>query len=272
MGVALKGPLTTLPSFESPNVALRKALGLFANLRPTKTYKGVPSKYEDVDLVIVRENTEDLYAGIEHKIGDYAGETIKLITRPCCERIMRFAFNYACENDRHKITAVHKATSLKFSDGLFLEVAKQIAMEYPSIKFEDRLVDNMCAQLVLKPQIYDVLVMPNFYGDIISDLCAGLVGGVGMAPGANLGKGVALFEAVHGSASKYAGKNRVNPTAMILAAAMMLRYLEKDELSDRIEKAVAAVLVERKTVTVDLGGTAGTKEMAKAIADKICFM
>lgn len=269
--VALKGPLTTPvgTGFRSVNVALRKTLDLYVSLRPAKTYKGVKSPFGEIDLVVVRENTEDLYAGIEHAIGDYAGESIKLITRPCSERIVRFAFEYAVKMKRKKVTAVHKANIMKISDGLFLEVAREIAKEFPTIEFEDRLVDNMCMQLVQKPHLYDVMVMPNLYGDIISDLCAGLVGGLGLAPGANLGRGIALFEPVHGSAPKYAGQGRVNPAAMLLSAVMMLNQLEEFEAANRIESALAAVIAEGKVTTYDLGGTSKTMEMADEIIRKM---
>lgn len=265
--VALKGPLTTPvgTGFRSVNVALRQELGLYANLRPARTLPGVPSRYQGVDLVVVRENTEDLYAGIEHMVGEDAAESIKIITRRASERIVRFAFEYARANGRRKVTAVHKANIMKCTDGLFLDCARKVAADYPDIEFEDRIVDNMCMQLVQKPQLYDVLVMPNLYGDIISDLCAGLVGGLGVAPGANLGDGAAIFEPVHGSAPKYAGQNKVNPLATILSGVMMLEYLGEKEAARRIRRAVEKVLVEGKHLTYDLGGQAGTQEMADAI-------
>ena len=218
--VGLKGPITTPVGggFRSVNVGLRQALGLYANLRPAKSMAGVESRYEDVDLIIVRENTEDLYAGIEHMVGRDAAESIKIITREASERIARFAFEYAVANGRHKVTAVHKANIMKLSDGLFLESCRTVAADYEGrIEFEDRIVDNMCMQLVQKPELYDVMVLPNLYGDIVSDLCAGLVGGLGVAPGANIGTEAAVFEPVHGSAPKYAGLDRANPTAMILS-------------------------------------------------------
>ncbi|ADU51276.1 isocitrate dehydrogenase (NADP) [Thermaerobacter marianensis DSM 12885] len=269
--VAIKGPITTPvgSGFRSVNVALRKELDLYANLRPAKTYRGVKSRYENIDLVVVRENTEDLYAGVEHKVGDDAAESIKIITRKASRRIVEFAFRYARQNGRRKVTAVHKANIMKFTDGLFLEVAREVAQEYPDIEFEDRIVDNMAMQLVMKPELYDVLVMPNLYGDILSDLCAGLIGGLGIAPGANMGDEYAVFEPIHGSAPKYAGQNKVNPTALILSAVMMLRYLGETEAADRVERAVAEVIAEGKTVTYDLGGTAGTQEMARAIAERV---
>ena len=269
--VGLKGPLTTPigSGFRSINVALRMELDLYANLRPSKTFPGIKSRYEDIDLVVVRENTEDLYSGVEHMVGTDAAESIKIITRKASERIVRFAFDYACDNDRKKVTAVHKANILKLSDGLFLEIAREVAEKYPQIEFEDRIVDNMAMQLVQKPELYDVMVMPNLYGDILSDLCAGLVGGLGVVPGANIGDNAALFEPVHGSAPKYAGKNYVNPSAMIMAAVLMLRHMEEREAADRIEKALAKQIKEGKDLTADLGGTAGTSEMSAALASRI---
>ncbi|MGB4331021.1 MAG: isocitrate/isopropylmalate dehydrogenase family protein [Dethiobacteria bacterium] len=269
--VGLKGPLTTPigSGYRSINVALRKALDLYVNLRPAKSYPGVNSPYREIDLVVVRENTEDLYAGVEHMVGPDAAESIKIITRRASERIVRYAFEYARQHNRRKVTAVHKANILKLSDGLFLETARSVAAQYPEIEFEERIVDNMAMQLVQKPHLYDVMVMPNLYGDILSDLCAGLVGGLGVAPSANVGDTVALFEPVHGSAPKYRGEDKVNPTAMILTAALMLRYLGEEEAASRIERAVAEVLREGKTVTYDLGGSAGTAAMGRAIADKV---
>lgn len=270
-GIGLKGPLTTPigSGFRSINVALRMELDLYANLRPSKTFPGVLSRYEDIDLVVVRENTEDLYSGVEHMVGADAAESIKIITRKASERIVRFAFEYAIDNGRNKVTAVHKANILKLSDGLFLEAARDIAGKYPQIEFEDRIVDNMAMQLVLKPEQYDVMVMPNLYGDILSDLCAGLVGGLGLVPGANIGEEAALFEPVHGSAPKYTGKNYVNPSAMIMAAVLMLAYLGEKEAARRIENALAEQIKAGRDVTADLGGTAGTKEMAVALAERI---
>ena len=269
--IALKGPLTTPigSGFRSINVALRKELDLFANLRPARTYPGIKSRYDDIDLVMVRENTEDLYAGVEHMVGEDAAESIKIITRKGCERICHFAFDYAQKNNRRKVTAVHKANIMKCTDGLFLSVAQEIALQYPDIEFEDRIVDNMCMQLVQKPELYDVMVAPNLYGDIISDLCAGLVGGLGLAPGANIGTDYALFEPVHGSAPKYAGLDKVNPTALILSSVLMLRYLNEIEAADRVENALAAVIKEGKTVTYDLGGNALGMEMADAVIKKM---
>ncbi|HET9851051.1 MAG TPA: isocitrate/isopropylmalate dehydrogenase family protein [Candidatus Limnocylindrales bacterium] len=270
--VALKGPITTPvgSGFRSVNVGLRQALNLYANLRPARSMAGVKSRYEDVDLVIVRENTEDLYAGIEHMVGRDAAESIKIITRAASERIARFAFEYAVANGRKKVTAVHKANIMKLSDGLFLEACTAVAAAYAGrIEFEDRIVDNMCMQLVQKPDMYDVLVLPNLYGDIVSDLAAGLVGGLGVAPGANIGEDGAVFEPVHGSAPKYAGQNKANPTALILSGALMLRHLGYADVAERVEGAVRAVIAEGRTVTSDLGGSAGTREFADAVIDRL---
>ncbi len=272
--VGIKGPVTTPigTGFRSVNVALRKALDLYANLRPARTVPGVASRYEDIDLVIVRENTEGLYAGIEHDvIPDMAAESIRIITRPATERIVRFAFEYARANGRKLVTAVHKANILKATDGLFLRVAQQVAAQYPDIAFNDRIVDNACMQLVQRPHEYDVLVLPNLFGDIVSDLCSGLVGGLGVAPGANIGDGIAVFEPVHGSAPKYAGLDKVNPTATILSGALMLRHLGEREAGERIESAVATVIGEGKHVTYDLKAdrddptAVGTSKMTDAI-------
>lgn len=269
--VALKGPLTTPvgTGFRSVNVALRKIFDLYANVRPAKSYPGVPARYQHIDLVVIRENTEDLYAGIEHYVGEDAAESIKIFTRKGCRRIVRFAFEYARREGRRKVTAVHKANIMKYTDGLFLEVAREVAQEFPEIEFEDRLVDNMAMQLVQKPEIYDVLVLPNLYGDILSDLCAGLVGGLGLAPAANIGEEAAIFEPVHGSAPKYTGLNKVNPAAMILAAVLMLRHLGEKEVAEKIRGALARVLAEGKTVTYDLEGTATTSQMAAAVIEKL---
>jgi isocitrate dehydrogenase (NAD+) len=270
--VALKGPITTPvgSGFRSANVTLRQALGLYANLRPARSMKGLDTRYEDVDLVIVRENTEDLYAGIEHMVGPDAAESIKIITRAASERIARFAFDYAIANGRHKVTAVHKANIMKLSDGLFLESCRTVAGEYDGrVEFEDRIVDNMCMQLVQKPELYDVLVLPNLYGDIVSDLAAGLVGGLGVAPGANIGPEAAVFEPVHGSAPKYAGLDKANPTALILSGALMLRHLGYPEDAARVEGAVREVIAEGRTVTSDLGGTTGTAAFADAIIARL---
>ncbi len=293
--VAIKGPITTPvgTGFRSVNVALRKQLDLYACLRPSKYYEGVRSRYPGVDLVIVRENTEDLYAGIEfasgtdenakiieqiqqltgQQIRPDSGISIKPISRQASARIMRFAFEYALANGRHKVTAVHKANIMKHSDGLFLDTAREVAQEYADsgIKFEDRIVDNMAMQLVQKPELYDVLVLPNLYGDIISDLASGLVGGLGVAPGANIGDDIAVFEPTHGSAPKYKGMNKVNPTATTLSAVLMLRYLQEEEAADRLESAVAAVIARGEKVTYDLKPTrddptaVGTSQMADAI-------
>jgi len=297
--VAIKGPVTTPVGigFRSVNVALRKTLDLYACLRPARHYQGVRSRYPEADLVVVRENTEDLYAGIEFERGTDectraiealselsgltirpdSGVSIKPISEMASKRIVRFAFDYAIANGRRKVTAVHKANIMKYSDGLFLECARRVAEEYADsgIEFEDRIVDNMCMQLVQKPELYDVLVLPNLYGDIVSDLCSGLVGGLGVAPGANIGTDCAVFEPTHGSAPKYAGQNKVNPTATVLSAVMMLRHIGETDAGDRLEKAVAAVIAEGKDVTYDLKATrddptaVGTSEMADAIVAKL---
>jgi len=293
--VAIKGPITTPvgTGFRSVNVALRKQLDLYACLRPSKYYEGVKSRYPGVNIVIVRENTEDLYAGIEfasgtdenakiieqiqqlsgQQIRPDSGISIKPISRQASARIVRFAFEYALANGRHKVTAVHKANIMKHSDGLFLDTARDVAQEYADsgIEFEDRIVDNMAMQLVQKPELYDVLVLPNLYGDIISDLVSGLVGGLGIAPGANIGDDIAIFEPTHGSAPKYKGLNKVNPTATILSAVLMLRYLHEEQAADRLESAVAAVIKRGEKVTYDLKPTrddptaVGTSQMADAI-------
>jgi isocitrate dehydrogenase (NAD+) len=272
--VGLKGPITTPvgTGFRSVNVALRKELDLFACERPCKSYPGVRSMYRNVNLVIVRENTEDLYAGIEFEKGSHgalallelvrreasreiradAGISIKPVSVMGSERIVRHAFSYARKNSRKKVTAVHKANIMKHTDGLFLEVARRIAGEFPDVEFNDRIVDNMCMQLVQVPEEYDVLVLPNLYGDIVSDLAAGLIGGLGVAPGANIGADAALFEPTHGSAPKYAGKDRVNPLAMILSGMLMLRYLGENVVAERLERAIACVIREGKNVTYDM--------------------
>jgi isocitrate dehydrogenase (NAD+) len=271
-GIALKGPITTPvgSGFRSVNVGLRLALDLYANVRPARSMVGVESRYTDVDLVIVRENTEDLYAGIEHRVGPDAAESIKLLTRAASQRIARYAFEYAVRNGRSKVTAVHKANIMKLSDGLFLESCQQVAADYTGrVGFEDRIVDNMCMQLVQKPELYDVLVCPNLYGDIVSDLAAGLVGGLGVAPGANIGEKAAVFEPVHGSAPKYAGQNKANPTALILSGALMLRHLGETDAAEAVESAVRDVIAEGVTVTNDLGGTVGTREFAAAVAARV---
>jgi isocitrate dehydrogenase (NAD+) len=272
--IGLKGPITTPvgTGFRSVNVTLRMELDLFACIRPCKTYPGVRSRYENIDIVIVRENTEDLYAGIEFERGskgatalrdlvrseskreipEDAGISIKPISVSATERIVRHAFGYAKSNGRKKVTAVHKANIMKFSDGLFLEVARKTAREFSGIEFEDRIVDNMCMQLVQTPENYDVLVLPNLYGDILSDLAAGLIGGLGVAPGANIGDEAALFEPTHGSAPRYAGQNKVNPFGMILSGMLMLRHIGEGQAADRLERAVANVIREGKSVTYDM--------------------
>ena len=264
--VAIKGPITTPvgKGFKSVNVTLRQKLDLYVNLRPIKSFKGIKSRYEDVDLVIVRENTEDLYAGIEHKIGDYAAESIKIITKPACERICKFAFDYAKDNSRKKVTGVHKANIMKLSDGLFLNTFREVAKDY-NIESDDLIVDAAAMNLVLNPENYDVMVMPNLYGDILSDLCSGLVGGLGIIPGANIGKDVAVFEAVHGSAPQIAGQNIANPTAIIQSAVMMLKYLGEVDAAKKIEKALEEVFLKGEKLTVDLGGNSTTEEFTAEI-------
>ncbi len=270
--VALKGPVTTPVGrgFRSVNVALRQELNLYANVRPVKSLPGVFTRYENIDLVVVRENTEDLYAGIEHKVGSDAAESIKIITRQASERIVRYAFDYAVKHNRRKVTAVHKANIMKLSDGLFLEAARDVAQQYPDIQLEEMIVDAMSMKLVQAPENYDVLVMPNLYGDIISDLCAGLVGGLGVAPGANIGEDIAVFEAVHGSAPDLAGKNQANPLAIILSGIMMLKHLGEFTAAERVQNALEKVLTEGVNVTADLGGTASTTAMAEAIVNHLC--
>ena len=264
--VAIKGPITTPvgKGFKSVNVTLRQKLDLYVNLRPIKSFKGIKSRYEDVDLVIVRENTEDLYAGIEHKIGDYAAESIKIITKPACERICKFAFDYAKDNNRKKVTGVHKANIMKLSDGLFLNTFREVAKDY-NIESDDLIVDAAAMNLVLNPENYDVMVMPNLYGDILSDLCSGLVGGLGIIPGANIGKDVAVFEAVHGSAPQIAGQNIANPTAIIQSSVMMLKYLGEVDAAKKIEKALEEVFLKGEKLTVDLGGNSTTEEFTDEI-------
>lgn len=270
-GVALKGPLTTGvgKGFRSINVALRQQFKLYANLRPIKGFKGVDALYPELDFVIVRENTEDLYAGIEHMVGEDAAESIKIITRQASERIARFAFEYAIKEGRRKVTAIHKANIMKLSDGLFLEAAETVAKDYPGVQFDNLIVDNTAMQLVLKPQQFEVLLAPNLYGDILSDLAAGLIGGIGLAPGANIGAKVSVFEPVHGSAPDIAGKNLANPTAMILSATIMLKHLKEEAAALKIERALAKVLEEGLYTTADLGGKSGTKQMAEAVASLI---
>ena len=266
-GVALKGPVTTPvgTGFRSVNVAMRKIFDLYANVRPAKTYPGVISRYDNIDLVVVRENTEDLYAGIEHMVGEDAAESIKLITRKGCERIIRYAFDFAVREGRKNVTAVHKANIMKCTDGMFLDIARQIAKEYPQIEFNDSIVDAMCMRLVMHPEDYDVLVCPNLYGDIVSDLCAGLVGGLGLTPSANIGVSGAIFEPIHGSAPDIAGQHKINPTAAILSASLMLAHLGEAKAAADIEQAVTKVISEGKTLTQDMGGTASTEEFADAV-------
>lgn len=269
--VALKGPVTTPigKGFKSINVTLRKELDLYANIRPAKTIKGVKSRFNNIDLITFRENTEDLYAGLERKIDENAAESIKLITRPASERIAKAAFEYAVKEGRKKVTAITKANICKLSDGLFLEASKSIAANYPQIEYEELLIDNICMQLVQYPELYDVLLLPNLYGDIISDLTAGLIGGLGVAPGINIGKDSAVFEAVHGSAPSLRGLNKANPTALILSAALMLRYLGETTAADNLYNSVARVIESGSTVTPDLGGKASTSEMANAIIKEL---
>ncbi|APC79530.1 isocitrate/isopropylmalate dehydrogenase family protein [Clostridium botulinum] len=269
--VALKGPVTTPvgKGFRSVNVTLRKSLNLYANIRPVKSYKGIKSRYENVDLIIVRENTEDLYAGIEHMIGDDIAESIKVITKKASDRIVDYAFDIARKENRNKVTAVHKANIMKLSDGLFLNCAKEVASKNKDIDFEDVIVDAMAMKLVLNPEKYDVLVMPNLYGDILSDMAAGLVGGLGLLPGANIGYEGAVFEAAHGAAPDIAGKNKANPTACILSGAMMLNYIGENEKAKKIENAIEKVFVEGKYLTEDLGGSSTTEEFTKAIIENL---
>jgi len=270
-GVALKGPVSTPigEGFRSVNVALRKELDLYVNLRPVKTYRGIPSRYENIDIVIVRENTEDLYVGIEHMVGEDAAESIKVFTRKGCERICRYAFEYARKEGRKKVTAVHKANIMKCTDGMFLSIARDVSREYPDIEFEEMIIDAMCMKLVQSPESYDVLVLPNLYGDIVSDLCAGLVGGLGFAPGANIGSGCAVFEPVHGSAPDIAGKDVANPIAMMLSGVYMLKYIGETEAANRIEKAISDVLSEGIAKTHDLGGSFGTEEFTDYVISKL---
>ena len=271
--VALKGPITTpvASGFRSVNVALRKALDLYANLRPARSFEGIESRYENIDIVVVRENTEGLYAGIERYIKEdkTEGETIRRITKKASERIARFAFEYARKENRKKVTAVHKANIMKVTGGIFLESARRISREFSEIEFEDRIVDNMCMQLVKKPELYDILLAPNLFGDIISDLCAGLVGGLGIAPSANIGDKIAVFEPVHGSAPKYAGLDKVNPTATILSGVLMLKYLGEKNAANTVENAIKKALKEGKKLTYDLGGNAKTSEFTDYVISKI---
>jgi isocitrate dehydrogenase (NAD+) len=265
--VALKGPVTTPigEGFTSVNVGLRKALGLFANVRPVWSIAGVPSRYSDVDLVIVRENTEDLYSGLEHEVVPGVVESLKVISQAASSRIAQFAFNYARRNRRTSVTAVHKANIMKLGDGLFLRCVRAVARENIDIQYHERIVDAVCMQLVMNPHQFDLLVLPNLYGDIVSDLCAGLVGGLGVVPGANLGEKIAVFEAVHGSAPDIAGQNLANPTALLLSALMMLRHIDEHEAAERIMTALNRVLASGEVRTRDLGGTASTTEFTAAV-------
>jgi isocitrate dehydrogenase (NAD+) len=265
--VALKGPVATPigTGFVSSNVRLRKALDLYANLRPIKSLKGVPSRYEDIDLVVVRENTEDLYSGLEHEVVPGVVESLKIITDKASRRIAKFAFDYARLEGRKKITAVHKANIMKLSDGLFLRCFREVAEDYPEIKADDLIVDNTCMQLVINPTQFDVLLLENLYGDIVSDLCAGLIGGLGVAPGANIGEEIAVFEAVHGAAPNIAGRGIANPTALLLSAVLMLKHLNERERALRIQAALEKVLAEGNVLTRDLGGQASTLDFTEAI-------
>jgi isocitrate dehydrogenase (NAD+) len=269
--VALKGPVTTpiAEGFTSVNVGLRKALDLYANLRPVKNLPGVASRFSDVDLVIVRENTEDLYAGLEHEVVPGVVESLKIITEKASTRIARFAFEYARKAGRKKVTAIHKANIMKLSDGLFLNCARTVSHEYVDIPYDERIVDAACMHLVMHPEKLDVLVLPNLYGDIVSDLCAGLVGGLGVVPGANIGLDSAVFEAVHGSAPDIADKNLANPTALLLSALMMLEHIGEAAKAERIRAALGTVLVDGRVRTRDLGGQASTTEFTDAVCREI---
>jgi len=269
--LALKGPLTTQigKGHRSINVNLRQTFDLYCNLRPVKSLPGIKSRYQDIDLVIFRENTEDLYAGIEHQVGSDAAESIKIITRKASLRIAQAAFTYAIIHGRKKVTAVHKANIMKLSDGLFLECARAVAADYPEISYEEVIVDNMCMQLVMRPEQYDILLAPNLYGDILSDLCAGLVGGLGVVPGANIGKDCAIFEAVHGTAPDIAGKNSANPVAILLSSLLLLEHIHESQTALRIRGAIEQVIAEGIVLTPDLGGTATTTAMTAAIISKL---
>ena len=269
--VALKGPVTTpiAEGFTRVNVGLRKALDLYANLRPVRNLPGVESRFTNVDIIIVRENTEDLYAGLEHQIIPGVVESIKIITEKASTRISEFAFEYARANGRRTVTAIHKANIMKLSDGLFLESTRKVSKEFIDIAYDERIVDAVCMQLVMRPEKFDVLVLPNLYGDIVSDLCAGLVGGLGVVPGANIGKDSAVFEAVHGSAPDIADKNLANPTALLLSALMMLDYIGEGERAERIRAALTRVLTAGTIRTLDLGGTASTTEFTDAVCREI---
>jgi isocitrate dehydrogenase (NAD+) len=267
--VALKGPITTPvgKGFTSVNVGLRKALDLYANLRPVRALPGVPCRYPELDLVVVRENTESLYAGLEHVVVPGVVESLKIITEKASTRIARYAFEFARAEGRKKITAVHKANIMKLSDGLFLQCFRNVSKEYPEIEADDKIVDNACMQLVMRPEQFDVMLLENLYGDIVSDLCAGLVGGLGLVPGANIGELGAVFEAVHGSAPDIAGQNVANPTALLQSAVLMLRYLGERGPADRVERAMLKVYREGKVRTRDVGGTARTNEFARAVVE-----
>lgn len=269
--VALKGPQMTPigKGFTSVNVGLRKALDLYANVRPVKALPNVPCRYPELDLVIVRENTEDLYAGLEHVVVPGVVESIKIITEKASTRIAKYAFEYARDNGRKKVTAVHKANIMKLSDGLFLECYYNVAKDFPEIEADDKIIDNCCMQLVMRPEQFDVLVLENLYGDIVSDLCAGLIGGLGLAPGANIGELGAVFEAVHGSAPDIAGQGIANPTALMLSAIQMLHHIGEKDAGNRFNDALLAVFADGKTITKDLGGTAKTNEFARAIVEKL---
>src|SRR5882672_2579788 len=269
--VALKGPVTTpiAHGFTSVNVGLRKALDLYANLRPVWNLPGIAARFQGVDLVIVRENTEDLYAGLEHEVVPGVVESLKIITERASTRIAHFAFKHARRHGRKKVTSIHKANIMKMSDGLFLESIRRVAREYPEITYDERIVDAACMQLVMTPEKFDVLLLPNLYGDIVSDLCAGLVGGLGVVGAANLGTDIGVFEAVHGSAPDIAGKNLANPTALLLSALLMLRHIDEGTAADRIMKGLGAVLTAKSVRTRDLGGTASTLEFADAVCREI---
>ena len=269
--VALKAPVTTPigKGFRSVNVALRKSLDLYSNLRPCKNIEGIKTRYDNVDLVIVRENTEDLYAGIERQVDEDTAESIKIITRKASIRIAEFAFDYAVKNNRKLVTVVTKANICKLSDGLFLNCAREVAQKYPQIQFKEILVDNLCMQLVQNPEQFDVLVLPNLYGDIVSDLCAGLVGGLGVAQGANIGLNAAVFEPVHGSAPDIKGQNKANPTALLLSAIEMLKYIEQRDTAEKIEKALFKTIKDGKSLTCDLGGKSTTTEFMNAIIENL---
>lgn len=267
--VALKGPITTPigKGFTSVNVGLRKALDLYANLRPVRALPNVPCRYPELDLIVVRENTEDLYSGIEHVVVPGVVESIKIITEKASTRIARFAFEYAVREGRKKVTAIHKANIMKLSDGLFLDCFRNVSKDHPDIEADDKIVDNACMQLVMRPEQFDIMLLENLYGDIVSDLCAGLVGGLGLVPGANIGELGAVFEAVHGSAPDIAGQNIANPTALLMSGILMLRHLGEREAADRVERAMFKVFNDGKVRTRDIGGTAKTNEFARAVVE-----